>query len=355
MPDSTLFIPDISGFTKFVKNTEIKHGQHIIEELIALILKEGSKSFEVAEIEGDAVFFFKHNKKLSIDAIAAEAERIYTAFHTHLQAYDHRRICNCGACSTASDLQLKFVTHSGEIALADFGKDKNKPYGEPVIAVHRLLKTKIGHKEYLLFSDGFRGEEQTQVDGSGSYQDQELGTIPFGYRLIDDWREGITPLEAHLPEVKPDIQVLAKRKIPFNIDILHTFITDFRYRHLWNHEADDIIFDESKINQIGAEHYCIVNGKNLFFDTIKPKVEEVQRSYGEVLKNPSPLSYFETNFVMTPIDDNATLLDFRMSAKFKWVWQKLLSRFITKKFEKKAKEALEEIATALAENIKQVD
>ena len=35
-----LFIPDISGFTQFVKATDVAHSQHIIEELLEKLIEQ---------------------------------------------------------------------------------------------------------------------------------------------------------------------------------------------------------------------------------------------------------------------------------------------------------------------------
>ncbi|MEM6380660.1 MAG: DUF2652 domain-containing protein, partial [Bacteroidota bacterium] len=54
-----LFIPDISGFTRFVKTTERNHSRHIISELLELLIDENDIGLTVAEIEGDAILFYK--------------------------------------------------------------------------------------------------------------------------------------------------------------------------------------------------------------------------------------------------------------------------------------------------------
>ena len=59
--DTLLFIADISGFTKFVNETEITHSSHIISELLEIIIGQNELKLEVAEIEGDAVFYYKSN------------------------------------------------------------------------------------------------------------------------------------------------------------------------------------------------------------------------------------------------------------------------------------------------------
>ena len=59
MNSSLLFLPDISGFTEFVQTTEVGHSQHIISELLQLLIDADILDLELAEVEGDALFFYK--------------------------------------------------------------------------------------------------------------------------------------------------------------------------------------------------------------------------------------------------------------------------------------------------------
>ena len=97
-----LFMPDISGFTQFVKDVEIKHSKHIISELIELIDKENGKKFKLAEIEGDALFYYQEEENLSSNNILETIKRMHDSFHAHLNLYRFKRICNCGACTSAA-------------------------------------------------------------------------------------------------------------------------------------------------------------------------------------------------------------------------------------------------------------
>ena len=54
-----LFIPDISGFTRFVTETEIGHSRLIIQELLEVLINANESGLEVSEIEGDAILFYK--------------------------------------------------------------------------------------------------------------------------------------------------------------------------------------------------------------------------------------------------------------------------------------------------------
>ena len=150
--NALLFIPDISGFTEFVHFTEIKHSKHIISELLEVLLDANIMDLQLAEIEGDALFFYKEQNGVNISELEEQIKQMYIAFHTHLKRYEYERICQCGACSSAYNLSLKFVCHYGEI---DFIKVKEtlKPYGSSVIQAHRLLKNEIPINEYALYTD----------------------------------------------------------------------------------------------------------------------------------------------------------------------------------------------------------
>jgi hypothetical protein len=52
-----IFIPDISGFTKFVTETELEHSRYIIEELLEAIINSNELGLNISEIEGDAILF----------------------------------------------------------------------------------------------------------------------------------------------------------------------------------------------------------------------------------------------------------------------------------------------------------
>ncbi len=353
MSQSTLFIPDISGFTKFVKSTEIRHSKHIVEELINIIIKKGSGLFEVAEIEGDAVFFY-NEKKVSTEELVTVARKIFRAFHKHISYYENGRICNCGACLQAFDLKLKFIVHSGEISLAKFESQKAKPYGDAVITVHRLLKNKIDTSQYILFTEEYLGDSEFQFDGDGKMEDASLGTVPYKYLQIDHWKKDLITDVEEVPNGKVDLTIEASSDIPLDSEVLLQLISDFRYRHLWSKDVDRIIYDDKEINQAGTNHYCIVNGKDLYFNTIKPKARPDILTYGEVLKNPTPLKYLETNFLLTPSSIKETSLKFIIRASVKWKFQLLFLPVIRRKMKQQAMEILKDIKEAIPNHQKEL-
>jgi len=114
MAKSLLFLPDISGFTEFVQNTEVAHSQHVISELLEVLIQANTQDLQLAEIEGDALFFYKEEVP-SLEKLLAQVETMFTAFYSHLELLKKNRVCPCNACSMAPNLQLKIVAHSGEL------------------------------------------------------------------------------------------------------------------------------------------------------------------------------------------------------------------------------------------------
>ena len=139
MPRSLLFIPDISGFTKFVQTTEVEHSQHVISELLEVLISANTQELKLAEIEGDALFFYKEDELTSQEKLLAQIETMFTAFYGHLRLLEKNRICPCNACATAPNLQLKVVAHSGDLQFIHV-QGNRKPFGQHVIEAHRLLK-----------------------------------------------------------------------------------------------------------------------------------------------------------------------------------------------------------------------
>src|ERR1051326_122434 len=109
-----LFIPDISGFTRFVNETEIEHSRLIIQELLEIIINANNIGLEVSEIEGDAILFYKFGESPDLKLIYEQVKKMFWEFDRSLNAYEYRRFCQSKACTSAIGLTLKVITHYGE-------------------------------------------------------------------------------------------------------------------------------------------------------------------------------------------------------------------------------------------------
>ena len=68
------FIADLSGFTKFVAETEIQHSQHIIKELLEILVDANTLGMKVSEFEGDAVFVLPQRRAAVARAVGAAGQ-----------------------------------------------------------------------------------------------------------------------------------------------------------------------------------------------------------------------------------------------------------------------------------------
>ena len=148
---ATLFIPDMSGFSNFVTNTETLHGQRITALLLEEIINSTPEDFSVSEIEGDAVLFYKEGSAIDLKDFLDLTSHIYKNFHIRKEKMIDERVCECGACKSIVKLTIKFIVHYGEIAFIDVRNFK-KLYGKDVVLAHRLLKNNLKEKEYVLFT-----------------------------------------------------------------------------------------------------------------------------------------------------------------------------------------------------------
>ncbi|SCK54215.1 Adenylate cyclase, family 3 (some proteins contain HAMP domain) [Variovorax sp. HW608] len=181
------FIPDIGGFTRFVTETEISHSQHIIRELLELLVDSNEIGLEVSEFEGDAVLFFR-TAPPTLEELLAQAKKMFLNFHAHLRERERERVCQCGACARMHQLTLKFIAHSGPASTMEV-KGHSKFIGRSIIVAHRLLKNSVPAPEYLLITqetlDHLNDRSALPVPfESGSNRYDELGEVAYRHHSM---------------------------------------------------------------------------------------------------------------------------------------------------------------------------
>lgn len=178
----TIFlIADISGYTKFMRlhAINVNHAKQIVVRLIKALISEAKPPLNVAEIEGDAVFFYAAGDDPAriADEVKPQIPRLFAAFSAELETLIRVNMCDCDACKEAGQLKLKQVAHCGEAQIEQIGRFQQL-FGVDVILVHRLLKNSVPANEYVLMTtamhdalDDFYGVEpelrDEQVEGLG--------------------------------------------------------------------------------------------------------------------------------------------------------------------------------------------
>jgi hypothetical protein len=181
-----LFIPDISGFSRFVNAVELEHSRFIIQQLLDVLLRANDSGLQISEIEGDAILFYHFGEPVALRALYTQVEKMFRAFHHYLVAYDHLKICQCKACISAVDLTLKVITHYGEFTPLRV-QHFEKLIGKDVIVAHQLLKNDIPQHEYWLVTQDLHRQpaELTQwMHWQESAKETESGEIRFSYTQL---------------------------------------------------------------------------------------------------------------------------------------------------------------------------
>lgn len=152
-----LVIADISGYTQFLTDSELEHGNGVIADLLNSIIGAIAAPLTVSSIEGDAVFLYgEMADDMYGQTILESVEMLYCAFAMALGNMIVNTTCTCNACVNIKGLGLKIVMHCGEYAKSTVG-GMTTLSGPDVIAVHRLLKNHIvertGIDDYFLITD----------------------------------------------------------------------------------------------------------------------------------------------------------------------------------------------------------
>lgn len=302
--NALIFIPDISGFTKFVNETEISHSQHIIQELLEVILDANMLNLTVSEIEGDAILFYKMGEIPSLDKLSQQIKTMFIKFHEQLYIIERDRICHCGACSTAINLTLKFMTHSGEITESKI-KDHTKLMGKDVITAHRLLKNNIENDEYSLVTENvLQSLDDNNLDKHFNWANTEIGVM--NYEHIGDVKFKFVDLAPLISLVKSPQKVNSKAKfknpIIFKLLIkaakedIYATIIDISLRPKWTNGLLSIDYNKNEIPKIGTSHKCELDQGIFDIETVYSRKNEDSLEVAERTNNnflfPQATTYF---------------------------------------------------------------
>jgi hypothetical protein len=341
MPGQTqpalLFMPDISGFTQFVSETEVMHSQHIVQELLEILIDSNHLNLQVSEIEGDAIFFYRPGDKPDMKSLLQQVEKMFTRFHAHLKLYEHQRICPCGACKNAVDLSLKIIVHFGDVTGISI-KEHKKLFGKDVILLHRLLKNSLNRREYVLFTEGLINElEHHHLPNwympQQASEQYDVGEVRFYFSDLSDLHKTVrVDLPVYNSSSKTYVAFAEEEVIAAPMEkIFETLITMQGRQKVSGSEKDD-----DAIIKIGEQHPCLITRNNNMNVTESVKLEpeniemvEMNKSgiagYRYILKK---ISAEETNLSVQMLIKKNTLYKFVFSIAIKSKMMVRIRRFL---------------------------
>lgn len=152
-----LVIADISGYTSYVAGTELEHSHEILSDLLETICMKIESLLTIHKLEGDAVFAYIPESKVSRgETILELMESTYAAFRDKQVSMKRATTCTCNACRNIPSLDLKFIAHHGDYIVQQV-REIRELVGSDVNLVHRLLKNRLaestGWRAYMMLTE----------------------------------------------------------------------------------------------------------------------------------------------------------------------------------------------------------
>jgi hypothetical protein len=308
-----ILIPDISGFTDFTSTTEIDHAAHIITELLELIVESNQTEFTVAEIEGDAVLFYRKGDPIQREQLVEQCLTMFANFHRQLMVIERDTVCQCGACQSATNLTLKFVAHYGdikEIKVAQWVKAT----GVDMIIAHRLLKNDVDSNEYILMTKPCcdavgHVDANPELQWSKSRQTYDaIGDVDYEFSVLSNYRAQIPP-----PPPRPSFVVdKGDDNLEMVINAPHAAV----YQTLINVDKRpewlagvDSINREMTSERIGMRHNCVFMGMVLINTAMHRHFGEDHALYSEHVEMPDIGVTLMLHYDVYPQDGGSTRLN----------------------------------------------
>ena len=312
-----ILIPDISGFTDFTSTTEIDHSAHIITELLEIIADSNETGFTLAEIEGDAVLFYRKGEPLQQKQLVDQCLNMFSNFHRQLMIIERDTVCQCGACQSASKLTLKFIVHFGylkEVKVAQFVKAT----GVDMIIAHRLLKNDVDSDEYVLITEpcceavGPGDPDPTLLWSKSSQRYDAIGKVDYEFATLTDYKARIPP-----PPAPPRFVV---EKGDDNLEIVINAPLRAVYQTLINVDKRpewlagvDTVDREMTSERVGMRHNCVLMGMILTNTAIYRNFSEDHALYSEQVEIADIDLKIVVYYDLYPQGEGSTRLNFNVN------------------------------------------
>ncbi|MBC6991082.1 DUF2652 domain-containing protein [Hymenobacter sp. BT491] len=323
MVPALLFIPDISGFTRFIEASGSRLAPYLIADLLEILIEANLLDMQVSEIQGDAILFYRLGPPPSIADMVMQCRRIFLDFQNYLRLVERDTDSDLGAALRNNDLTLKIIVHYGRVSIAQI-REHTKLMGRDLIVVHRLLKNDVTGSEYALFSEDYL-QTQTPADIArsftwtrllrGSTVYEHLGRIEYRYAHLTPLRQLLESADAGpSPSGQQSNALQVRRAIRVPASYALRVISNFRLRSRWLQGATGVLYDLTKAGRLGTSYKVNLNRGQIDFQAVQLFEDEEERT--EYVEKISLFRVFPNSllfYFIQPVDARSCLvtLEFR--------------------------------------------
>lgn len=149
-------IADITGYTRYLSESELEHAQDTLTALLELLVKNTQPPLIISRLAGDAVISYAFLEDFfQGQTFIEKIEDIYVTFRKTLERLVLNNTCRCNACANIANLDLKFFVHYGAFGIQRISAH-DELVGSDINLLHRLLKNTVtettGFRGYALYT-----------------------------------------------------------------------------------------------------------------------------------------------------------------------------------------------------------
>ena len=138
-----LLIADITGYTRYLSESELEHAQDTLTALLELLVENTRPPLVISRLAGDAVISYGLREDFfQGQTFIEKIEDTYVTFRKTIERLALNNTCRCNACANISNLDLKFFIHYGTFGIQRIS-DYDELVGSDIILLHRLLKNSV--------------------------------------------------------------------------------------------------------------------------------------------------------------------------------------------------------------------
>jgi hypothetical protein len=270
-----LLITDITGYSKYVHQSELEHAQSSLTDLLNLLIDYTRSPLVLAKLEGDAVFSYApYEGFLQGQTLLEMVESTYLAFRKALELMILNTTCTCAACRNLKDLDLKFFIHCGSFTIQKLNEYREL-LGNDVNLVHRLAKNHI--------------KEQTGLRAYAAYSQDVIEKMGLGQIAVEmiPYRETFADVgevqlyvqdmhkvwerrgqEIRVRVEKEHLAASLETEFPYPATLVWQYITEPRFRNLMYGSDFQELKDLSAGRAGAGSAYVCAHGERSSLQTI---------------------------------------------------------------------------------------
>ena len=157
--------------------------------------------------------------------------------------------------------------------------------------------------------------DKTWIKTNESYNSEPLDYFYKSLKSTQDNEQIATEIE-NIETIENSIpSITIEKYFNENVQTVFSYVSELKYRHLWDKKVKKIEFDENKVNRIGTQHNCMLNIGNLNFETITHEDSD-NLVYGESTKDMMFTKNFSYLIKFHKIEENSTKIEVNLFLEF---------------------------------------